>query len=99
MLQRRRKTEKEEEENGWKKTIFFAAEKERRKVFGEGKYIFAEEKKNENVKGGKHLEKEHVFLRRRRKKKKNIWNCKYIQGGFFNWSALKMTKCQTLRKF
>ena len=23
----------------------------------------------------------------------------YIQGGFFNWSALKMTKCQTLRKF
>ena len=22
-----------------------------------------------------------------------------IQGGFFNWSALKMTKCQTLRKF
>ena len=25
--------------------------------------------------------------------------CIYIQGGFFNWSALKMTKCQTLRKF
>ena len=24
---------------------------------------------------------------------------KKIQGGFFNWSALKMTKCQTLRKF
>ena len=23
----------------------------------------------------------------------------FIQGGFFNWSALKMTKCQTLRKF
>ena len=23
----------------------------------------------------------------------------YLQGGFFNWSALKMTKCQTLRKF
>ena len=23
----------------------------------------------------------------------------YIQGGFFNWSALKMTKSQTLRKF
>ena len=22
-----------------------------------------------------------------------------LQGGFFNWSALKMTKCQTLRKF
>ena len=22
-----------------------------------------------------------------------------VQGGFFNWSALKMTKCQTLRKF
>ena len=22
-----------------------------------------------------------------------------IQGGFFNWSALKMIKCQTLRKF
>ena len=22
-----------------------------------------------------------------------------IQGGFFNWSALKMTKSQTLRKF
>ena len=22
-----------------------------------------------------------------------------IQGGFFDWSALKMTKCQTLRKF
>ena len=22
-----------------------------------------------------------------------------IQGGFFNWSALKMTKCHTLRKF
>ena len=22
-----------------------------------------------------------------------------IQGGFFNWSALKMTKCQILRKF
>ena len=23
----------------------------------------------------------------------------YVQGGFFDWSALKMTKCQTLRKF
>ena len=22
-----------------------------------------------------------------------------VQGGFFNWSALKMTKCQSLRKF
>ena len=22
-----------------------------------------------------------------------------VQGGFFNWSALKMTKSQTLRKF
>ena len=22
-----------------------------------------------------------------------------VQGGFFNWSALKMTKFQTLRKF
>ena len=22
-----------------------------------------------------------------------------VQGGFFNWSALKMTKCQILRKF
>ena len=22
-----------------------------------------------------------------------------LQGGFFNWSALKMTKCQSLRKF
>ena len=22
-----------------------------------------------------------------------------VQGGFFDWSALKMTKCQTLRKF
>ena len=22
-----------------------------------------------------------------------------IQGGFFDWSTLKMTKCQTLRKF
>ena len=27
------------------------------------------------------------------------YNVSYIQGGFFNWSALKMTKCQTLRKF
>ena len=25
--------------------------------------------------------------------------CDIIQGVFFNWSALKMTKCQTLRKF
>ena len=25
--------------------------------------------------------------------------CRDLQGGFFNWSALKMTKCQTLRKF
>ena len=23
----------------------------------------------------------------------------FLQGGFFYWSALKMTKCQTLRKF
>ena len=23
----------------------------------------------------------------------------HLQGGFFNWSAQKMTKCQTLRKF
>ena len=23
----------------------------------------------------------------------------YIQGGFFDWSALEITKCQTLRKF
>ena len=22
-----------------------------------------------------------------------------VQGGFFNWSSLKMTKCQTLRNF
>ena len=32
----------------------------------------------------------------------NLWVTKTsynIQGGFFNWSALKMTKCQTLRKF
>ena len=28
-----------------------------------------------------------------------IYNACIIQGGFFNWSALKMTKCQTLRKF
>ena len=26
-------------------------------------------------------------------------SCIYVQGGFFNWSALKMTKFQTLRKF
>ena len=25
--------------------------------------------------------------------------CKMIQGGFFYWFTLKMTKCQTLRKF
>ena len=29
---------------------------------------------------------------------RNIIHSK-IQGGFFNWSAQKMTKCQTLRKF
>ena len=25
--------------------------------------------------------------------------CLFVQGGFFYWSALKMTKCQTFRKF
>ena len=28
-----------------------------------------------------------------------IHTCRYIQGVFFDWSAQKMTKCQTLRKF
>ena len=28
-----------------------------------------------------------------------LLNSTYIQGGFFYWSALKMIKCQTLRKF
>ena len=32
-----------------KENIFFAAEKINRKIFRKGKYIFAEEKKNENV--------------------------------------------------
>ena len=34
--------------------------RERRKIFGEGKYIFVEEKMNIEVKGGKYLEKENV---------------------------------------
>ena len=30
---------------------------------------------------------------------KKFYTLYNVQGGFFNWSALKMTKCQTLRKF
>ena len=29
----------------------------------------------------------------------NFCLCVHLQGGFFYWSALKMTKCQTLREF
>ena len=49
-----------------KKYIFCGGEekrrKERRKTFGEGKYLFAEEKKNGEGKGGKHLEMENILL-------------------------------------
>ena len=41
----------------------------------------------EKVKVGEFVAKVDVFL------------IKYIQVGFFDWSALKMTKCQTLNKF
>ena len=41
----------------------------------------------EKVKVGEFVAKVDVFL------------IKYIQDGFFDWSALKMTKCQTLNKF
>ena len=52
-----------------------------RKIFGERKYIFAEEKKNGEGKGGKYLEKENIFFLRRRirtekEKEKNIWRRK-----------------------
>ena len=49
--------------------IFFVMEKNGRKIFGERKDIFAEEKKNGEGKGGKILVKENVFLRRRKRRK------------------------------
>ena len=50
-----------------KENIFFCGGEEKpgrkgRKIFGKGKYIFAEEKKNEEGKGWKYLEKEDLPL-------------------------------------
>ena len=37
-----------------------------RNVFGDGKYVFAGEKTNSRGKRGKYVEKENMFLRKRR---------------------------------
>ena len=72
--------EKKKEEYIWSKKISFCGGEEnrkrkRRKIFEEGIYLFGgEEKKNGEGKGGKHLEKEHMFLWRRKKQRmENIW--------------------------
>ena len=49
-----------------KENIFFAEERERRKIFGDGKHLFVEVKKNGEGKEGKYLKKENIFLQRRR---------------------------------
>ena len=36
--------------------------RKRRKIFKEGKYFFAEEKKNREGKGGKYLGEENIFF-------------------------------------
>ena len=46
--------------------------RKRRKIFGEGKYFFADEKEKEKREGKvrKYLEKENIYLWRRRKKQR-----------------------------
>ena len=51
--------EKEKEDNIWRQKIFGPwRRRKRRKLFGEGKYFFVEEKKSREGEGGKYLVKE-----------------------------------------
>ena len=45
---------KEKEENIWRRQIFLRRRRKRREIFGEGRYFFAEEKKNGKGKRGKY---------------------------------------------
>ena len=50
--------------------IFWRIRKRRRKIFGEGKYLLAEEKKTDKENVGKYFEKETAV---RSKERRNIW--------------------------
>ena len=42
--------------------VLFQRRRKRRKTFGKGKYLFLEEKKNREGKGGKYLRKGNIFF-------------------------------------
>ena len=42
------------------KSIFLQRRRKKRKIFGEGKYLFTEEKKNGKEKEGKYLEEKNI---------------------------------------